>query len=140
MRAPLALTKRNLNKEKNRLSHIVQIKTEVKSEAAVQAACKRLHLPPAKHGSFELYNSTETGLGIELPKWRYPVVANLQTGDLKFDNYGGRWGDQEYLDQFLQRYTVEAATIAARKEGHSVNEQRLEDGSIKLTVNVGGGI
>ena len=121
------------------MSHIVQIKTEVKSEAAVQAACSRLQLPPAKHGSFELYNSTETGLGIELPRWHYPVVANLQTGDLKFDNYEGRWGDQEYLDQFLQRYTVEAATIAARKEGHSVSEQRLDDGSIKLTLNVGGG-
>ena len=120
------------------MSHIVQIKTEVKSVAAVQAACKRLHLPPAKQGSFELYNSTETGLGIELPKWRYPVVANLQTGDIKFDNYEGRWGDQEYLDQFLQRYAVEAATIAARREGHSVAENRLEDGSIKLTVTVGG--
>ena len=122
------------------MSHIVQIKTEVKSEAAVQAACKRLHLPPAKHGSFELLARQKRALGSSCPKWRYPVVANLRTGDLKFDNYGGRWGDQEYLDQFLQRYTVEAATIAARKEGHSVNEQRLEDGSIKLTVNVGGGI
>ena len=120
------------------MSHIVQIKTEVKSEAAVQAACGRLKLPPARNGTFELYGSTETGLGIELPKWRYPVVANLQTGDLKFDNYEGRWGDQECLDQFLQRYTVEAATIAARKQGHSVSEQRLDDGSIKLTVNVGG--
>lgn len=120
------------------MSHIVQIKTEVKSEAAVQAACRRLHLPPATRGTFELYSSTETGLGIELPKWRYPVVANLRTGNLKFDNFEGRWGDQEYLDQFLQRYTVEAATIAARKQSHSVNEQRLDDGSIKLTVSIGG--
>ena len=125
-------------KGENSLSHIVQITTEVKSEAAVQAACRRLHLTPAIHGTFELYDSTETGLGVELPKWRYPVVANLETGNLRFDNYGGRWGDQEYLDQFLQRYTVEAATIAARKEGHSVAEQRIEDGSIKLTINVGG--
>ena len=30
------------------MSHIVEIKTEVKSEAAVQAACCRLDLPPAK--------------------------------------------------------------------------------------------
>jgi len=120
------------------MSHIVQINTEVRSEAAVQAACKRLHLPPAKRGTFELYNSKETGLGIELPKWRYPVVADTESGRLSFDNYEGRWGDQEYLDQFLQRYAVEAATIAARKQGHSVVEQRLGDGSVKLTVNVGG--
>ena len=122
------------------MSHIVQIETEVRSEAAVQAACKKLHLPPAQHGTFELYNSTETGLGIELPKWRYPVVANLESGDLRFDHYEGRWGDREYLDQFLQRYCVEAATIAARKEGHSVNERRLEDGSIKMTISVGGAV
>ena len=120
------------------MSHIVQIQTEVRSEPAVQAACKRLHLPPATRGTFELYDSTETGLGIELPKWRYPVVANTETGQLRFDNYGERWGSQEYLDQFLQRYAVEAATIAARKQGHSVIEQRLDDGSVKLTVSLGG--
>jgi len=122
------------------VSHIVQIKTEVRSETAVQAACKKLHLPPAAQGTFELYNSTETGLGIELPRWKYPVVANLQTGELKFDNYEGRWGERKQLDKFLQRYCVEAATIAARKQGHSVHEQRLDDGSVKLTVNVGGAI
>ena len=83
------------------MSHIVQIQSEVRSEPAVQAACKRLHLPPATRGTFELYDSTETGLGIELPKWRYPVVANTETGQLQFDNYGQRWGAQEYLDQFL---------------------------------------
>ena len=120
------------------MSHIVEIRTEVRSEAAVQSACRRLHLPPAKRGTFELYNSTESGLGIELPKWRYPVVANTETGQIKFDNYGGRWGDQEYLDQFLQRYAAEAAMIEARNRGHSVVEQRLEDNSIKLTISVGG--
>ena len=49
-----------------------------------------------------------------------------------------RWGEQKYLDQFLQRYAVEAATIAARKQGHSVVETPLDDGSVKLTVSVGG--
>ena len=116
------------------MSHVVQIQTEVRSEPAVQAACKRLHLPPARRGTFELYDSTETGLGIELPKWRYPVVANTETGELRFDNFGEKWGVQEYLDQFLQRYAVEAATIAARKQGHSVVESQLADGSVKLTV------
>ena len=66
------------------------------------------------------------------------MVADLETGDLKLDNYDGRWGDVEHLDRFLQMYTVEAATIAARKQGHSVSEQQLDDGSIKLTVAVGG--
>ena len=120
------------------MSHIVQIQTEVRNEPAVQAACRRLHLPPPKQGTFELYGSTETGLGIELPEWRYVAVANTETGELRFDNYEGRWGEQKYLDQFLQRYAVEAATIAARKQGHSVVESRLDDGSVKLSVQIGG--
>ena len=125
------------------MSHIVEIKTEVRDEAAVQAACSRLHLPRATRGTFQLYSSTETGLGIELPNWKYPVVATSHetgelSGQLRFDNYEGRWGSQEFLDRFLQMYAVEKAKIEARKKGHLVTEQRLENGSIKLTVNVGG--
>ena len=125
------------------MSHIVEIKTEVRDEAAVQSACSRLHLPRATRGTFELYSSTETGLAIELPNWKYLVVATSGesgqlTGRLRFDNYNGRWGSQESLDQFLQIYAVEKAKIEARKKGHSVVEQRLDNGSIKLTVNVGG--
>lgn len=120
------------------MSHIVEIKTEVRDEAAVQSACQRLHLPPATRGKFELFSSTETGLGIELPHWKYPVVANTETGQLRYDNYNGRWGSQEFLDQFLQMYAVKKAKIEARRKGHSVVEQKLDNGSIKLTVNVGG--
>ena len=120
------------------MSHIVQIQTEVRHEAAVQAACSRLHLPRATRGTFQMYSTEETGLGIELPDWKYPVVANTETGQVRFDNYEGRWGSQEFLDQFLQSYATERVKIEARKKGHSVVEQRLDNGSIKLTVNVGG--
>ena len=120
------------------MSHIVQIKTEVRDEAAVKLACKRLHLPKPTRGTFELYNSTESGLGIELPHWKYPVVADTGSGQLRYDNYDGRWGAQEFLDQFLQGYAVEKAKIEARRRGHSVAEQKLDDGSVKLTVSVGG--
>jgi len=120
------------------MSHIVEIKTQIRSEVAVQHACARLHLPPPTRGTFELYSSTETGLGIELPRWKYPVVANTDTGQIRFDNYEGRWGDQNHLDQLLQMYAVERAKIEARRKGHSITEKRLDNGSIKLTVNVGG--
>jgi uncharacterized protein YfaS (alpha-2-macroglobulin family) len=49
------------------------------------------------------------------------------------------WGDQAKLDQFLQAYATEKAKIEARKRGHSVSEQALADGSIKLTIQVSGG-
>ena len=65
-------------------------------------------------------------------------MANTETGQLRYDNYNGRWGSQEFLDQFLQMYAVERTKIEARRKGHSVAEQRLDNRSIKLTVNVGG--
>jgi hypothetical protein len=57
---------------------------------------------------------------------------------VRYDNYNGRWGEQAQLDRFLQAYAVEKAKIEARKRGHTVTEQSLTDGSIKLTVSVGG--
>jgi hypothetical protein len=54
-------------------------------------------------------------------------------------DYNGRWGDQKELDKFLQVYAVEKAKIEARKKGHTVTEQPLADGSIKLTIRVSGG-
>jgi hypothetical protein len=61
------------------------------------------------------------------------------TGQVRFDNYEGAWGDQAQLDRFMQIYAVEKARIEARKKGHHVTEQALADGSIKLAIRVGGG-
>ena len=120
------------------MSHIVQIQTEVRDPVAVRSACNRLKLPQPTHGTFKLFSSQATGLGVELPEWRYPVVCDTTSGQLRYDNYGGRWGNQDRLDQFLQAYAVEKAKVEACKKGHTVTEQPLTDGSIKLTVQVGG--
>jgi len=120
------------------MSHIVQIQTEVRDPVAVRSACDRLKLAQPTHGTFKLFSSQATGLGVELPEWRYPVVCDTASGQVRFDNYGGRWGKQEQLDRFLQAYAVEKAKVEARKKGHTVTEQPLTDGSIKLTVQVGG--
>jgi hypothetical protein len=42
------------------------------------------------------------------------------------------------LDAFLQAYAVEKAKLEARRQGHVVTEQQLSDGSIKLSIQVGG--
>jgi hypothetical protein len=120
------------------MSHIVQIKTQVTDEAAVKAACIRLQLPVPDHKTVRLFSATVTGLCVQLPGWRYPLVCDLKTGQLQYDNYQGYWGEQKHLDAFLQGYAVEKAKIEARKKGHSVSETRLEDGSIRLAVRVGG--
>ena len=120
------------------LSHIVEIKTEIRDEQAVRAACTRLQLAPPEQKAARLFSNTARGLCVQLPQWQYPVVINLQTGQTQFDNFGGTWGRQEELNKFLQAYAVEKAKIEARKKGHSCSETRLEDGSIRVTVKVGG--
>ena len=121
------------------MSHIVQIQTQVRDPVAVAAACQRLGLSPPQNETVKLFSSTETGLAVRLNGWRYPVVCDLANGSLKFDDFNGRWGEKQELDKFLQSYAVEKAKIAARQKGHSVTEQALADGSIKLTIQVNGG-
>jgi hypothetical protein len=120
------------------MSHVVEIKTEIRDEQAVKAACTRLQLPTPEHKTVRLFNATATGLCIQLPGWSYPIVANLQTGQLQYDNYQGHWGEQKHLNSFLQAYAVEKARIEARKKGHAVSETNLHDGSIRVTIRVGG--
>ena len=121
------------------MSHIVSIKTEVRDAAAVRAACQRLGLAEPVQGSARLYSGEVTGLVIRLPGWEYPVVADLTSGHVRYDNFSGRWGKQEELDRFLQRYAVEKAKSEARRRGHAVTEQELADGSIRLSIQVQGG-
>ncbi len=120
------------------MSHIVTIRTQVRDPAAVAAACERLKLPQPVQGTFRLFTTEATGLGVELPGWRFPVVCQTNTGELKYDNYQGRWGDPLHLNRLMQNYAVEKAKMEARRRGHTVTEQSLADGSIKLTVQVGG--
>ena len=121
------------------MSHIVQVQTQVRDPVAIQSACRRLGLPEPVQCTVRLFSAEATGLAVELPDWRYPVVCDVTSGQMKFDNYGGTWGDHGKLDQFLQAYATEKAKIEAHKRGHSVTEQSLNDGSIKLTILLSGG-
>ena len=120
------------------VSHIVTIETEIRDALAIRVACSRLGLPEPVFGESRLFSGSKTGWAVQLPDWRYPVVCDVNTGKIDFDNYGGHWGDQQQLDRFMQGYAVEKAKIEARKKGHSVTEQQLEDGSIKVVVQIGG--
>ena len=117
------------------MSHIVEIKTEIRDEQAIGAACVRLQLAAPEHKTVRLFNATATGLCVQLPAWNYPLVCNLQTGQVQYDNYNGNWGEQKHLNSFLQAYAVEKARIEARRKGHRVSECKLEDGSIRNPPN-----
>jgi len=120
------------------MSHIVTIKTEIRDPAALLAACWRLGLPAPVRGRAMLFSGEAEGLVVQLPGWRYPIVVDTAAGKVHYDNYGGAWGAQRELDRLLQAYAVEKARIEARKAGHTVAEQALPDGSIKLVIRMGG--
>ena len=121
------------------MSHIVSIKTRIRDTVALSAACARLGLALPTQGTAQLFASSATGIIVKLPGWTYPAVINTASGEIQYDNYNGEWGSQSELDKLLQAYAVEKAKIEARKAGHSVTEQALADGSLKLTVSVAGG-
>jgi hypothetical protein len=116
------------------LSHIVTIETKCHDPAAVTAACRRLGLKEPVHGTAELFSGQATGLLVHLPEWKYPVVIDTLTGIARFDNFNGHWGKQEELSRLVQMYAVEKAKIEARRRGHTVSEQQLTDGSIRLQI------
>lgn len=120
------------------MSHIVSITTEIRDPQALRAATERLNLPSPVRGEHRMFSGRVQGWAVQLPDWRYPVVCDTDCGRVHFDNYEGRWGDPQRLNQLLQSYGAEKAKIEARKQGYSVTEQSLSDGSIRLTVSVGG--
>ena len=120
------------------MSHIVTIATKVRDPAAVRAACQRLGLDQPAEGTAQLFSGEASGLVVQLKDWRYPLVIDVQTGEVRYDNYGGAWGAQEQLDRLLQCYAAEKVKIEARKRGYVVSEQALENGSIRLQIIEGG--
>jgi hypothetical protein len=120
------------------LSHIVEVKTQVRDPSAVAAACRRLALPEPIRGTAELYSGDVSGLIVRLPDWAYPVVIDTDTGTIRYDNYNGAWGDETHLHRFVQAYVVEQSRIEARKKSYATTEQSLADGSIIVEIEVGG--
>lgn len=119
------------------MSHIVQIATKVKDQAAVAAACQRLNLPAPIEGTAHLYSGEATGLLVQLPGWKYPVAINTADGSISFDNFENAWGERQEMDKFLQMYAVEVVRLEARKKGHTITEQQLQDRSIRLQIQEG---
>lgn len=116
------------------MSHIVTIAAQLKDPQAVAAACRRLNLPEPVRGTAVLFGSEATGLLVRLPDWLYPVVLDTDTGQARFDNYGGKWGDPGRLDAFLQAYAVEKTLLEARRRGYAVTEQALDGGDVLVEI------
>lgn len=116
------------------MSHIVSIQTRVHDRAAITAACARLGLKAPAEGTADLFSGSASGLLVHFRDWQYPAVIDTLTGTIRYDNFGGAWGSQEHLSQFLKTYAVEKVKLEARKRGHTVNEHAQADGSVRLQI------
>jgi hypothetical protein len=108
----------------------------MKNAEAIKKACDRM--PEAKFLGIKQDARAGSGIQVKFDSWHYPVTINTQTGECKFDNYNGRWGSEKLLDQLKQGYGVEAARMQAESENREMEEMRLDDGSIKCVIPLGG--
>jgi len=120
------------------MSHIVNVITKIRDPIALASACRRLGLQEPVYGTARVFSTDVSGLIVKLPGWQFPAVVDTASGAVQYDTFEGRWGAQTELDKLLQAYAVEKAKLEARRVGHSVTEQALPSGAIKLTVHVGG--
>ena len=116
------------------MSHIVSIKTQFKDAIALAAACRRLGLGEPVRETVQFFSGQATGLAVRLPNWQYPVVVDVEAGDVYFDDFNGEWGERSALDRLMQSYAVEKARLEARRKGFACSETTLQDGSIKLQI------
>jgi hypothetical protein len=119
------------------MSHLVTIQTQVRDPIALSAACRRIGVAEPVRETVQLFSGQVSGLAIRLPNWQYPVVVDIEAGAVRFDDFGGRWGDRKELDCLIQAYAVEKAKLECRRKGHAVSETAQGDGSIKLQILVG---
>lgn len=98
------------------MSHTVTVEIEVRDRDAFEAAVLALGGEVLGEGVWDLFETrTHEGFAVQLPGWRYPLI--LTPEGLKLDNYGGRWGSEESLLRFQERYAIEAARRAAEAQG-----------------------
>jgi hypothetical protein len=121
------------------MSHTTRRRSAIKDLPTLKKAVDRI--PGAEYlgyGEAKRYGKSSHGHNVKLPGWRYPVSFDINTGECTFDNYGGRWGKECDLDALKQGYAVEAAKAKAQAEDRPVEEIKLDDGSIKLVIPLGG--
>lgn len=73
------------------------------------------------------------GMAVFFPDWTKPVIVQ-EDGTVAYDNWHGRWGDIAHLNDLVQSYVVETVQREARMAGHSVWQEREEDGTMVLRV------
>jgi len=68
-------------------------------------------------GTHDLYATAEQGWGFTLPSWTFPLVLRAD-GNLRYDDYHGKWGDILDLDRIGSEYAMRKAERTAQGLGY----------------------
>ena len=120
------------------MSHIVTITTDVRDPARSRPPAGDWGWPSRSQARRRCSKGKSPGYssGCRAGSIRWSSIPG--PAQVRFDNFAGSWGNPTQLDRFLQAYALEKAKIEARRKGFATTEQALADGSIKLTIEVGG--
>jgi hypothetical protein len=98
------------------MSHTVTVQIEFRNKDALVAAVQRLGWRVLGEGTHGLFSTSESGLGIQIPGWRYPIVIKGD-GTIALDDYNGQWGNRADIEKLRAEYALEAARLAAEAQG-----------------------
>lgn len=148
-----------INRLCNSGCHVSTVKLSVKSLEALQAACLRLGLTFVEgQTSYQWYGRymgdsplpagvSVSDLGhcthaIKVPGARYEIGV-VAEADGTYSLRGDYWASGglvevlgKDLNKLRQAYGIEAALLEAQRQGYSCWEEALEDGAVKLHVQV----
>lgn len=123
------------------MSKVVKLNLNITKLDLLLKAAAEQQLTVEQNVTVHLFSATVHGLAIHLPGWRYPVVVDAN-GQLHYDNYNGHWGDAAKLTELVQAYSREVVLDTMRQQGFEYplyTEEEEADGTLVLTVTVGGG-
>lgn len=117
------------------MSHTATIDTKFFDEAAIEAAAREMSAEIVR-GKLRLFDgaTVENGLGVKLDGWAFPVIIDTKTGEARYDNYNGAWGDVKHLNKFKQLYAAHKTVIECKKKGWLATRTVKADGTIKLQI------
>lgn len=126
-------------------SETIRVRVDYRDHEALARAVAALGGRVLGQGTHRLFAGAETGVGMELPGWQYPLVLRAD-GTLAFDHHGGRWGRPSDLERLAAEYAAAAAMAAAADQGWYA--ERQSDGSVlvyhpaggTLTISASGGV
>ncbi|MFA5385023.1 MAG: DUF1257 domain-containing protein [Eubacteriales bacterium] len=140
------------------MSHITKIKVEIRDLNVLKDACARLDFEfkegqkkinwwgvyvgdsPLPEGVDASYlGKCDHAIKVPNAKYEIGVTQKGDTYELLYDSwYSGGLADAlgPNAEKLIQAYAVEAAKAEAQRQGYSVYEESLQDGSVQLNIQV----